>query len=172
MASRCYYYVEDNCVKCKAVEIKWDCGFDIEAKHLYIDSILVLIPDKYKPAADFTTASPVWIARSCSPHLLVDENYQKFDRIYGETDVSPELHDFRYFKCLSGDQLQFIDSMNAFVDVFHNPFSKGFHTQAHSLAVLKLLRQQGKFDEMMSDYEKFSKWWTENHEHDEFDTGL
>jgi hypothetical protein len=157
MADRCYYYVEDEKVKCGIVSIEWDCGFTREAKHLYIDRIISRVPDRYQICRDITTASPDYLARSLSPHILTMSDGRRFDTIYFE-NPSPAQHDWLYYQSLSEQQRAFIRECGSFTDVFHDPFKKGRNTQAHSAAVLQLFMMQGLAEEV-SDFAEFEEWW-------------
>lgn len=157
MVNRCFYYVESGIVKWQVVNIEWDCGFTKEAKEIYIDRIISRVPEKYKPCADITTASPDPVARSLSPHLMKLFDGRKFDTIYAANPTPPQ-HDWVYYQCLTGGQLEFIRNCSSFVDVFHDPFKKGINTQAHSAAVVKLFLSRNLSDETDS-YEDFERWW-------------
>lgn len=160
MVERGGFYTDGTNVIFQTVSIEWNLGFDIHAKHAYINRIIDALGDKYKPCYDVTSASPDPMARSLSPLFLHYNGTSLETLIMNNKELMvPGVADFFYANALSVKQKEFIRNVNCFIDVFYKPENKR-NTQACHLAVFKLLQYQNK-EYLLGNMDNFLSWYND-----------
>lgn len=163
MAKRSGFYIENNTIVQKVVDINWELGFDKKAKHTYIERIIKALGEELQPAIDVTSASNVEEGKALSPLLLRvpgrNMSVEDLQRDLGAYDI-PGLADYYYLRALQDSHIATVNRHKCFIDVFHNPEKSFGNTQACSLAVYKLLRQIGRLDLIaIGNKDKFVDWY-------------
>jgi hypothetical protein len=165
MATRCFYYIDDNSIVEQWINISWNKGFTKDAKHSYIHEAEEIALDSYgRIIVDVTTASPLWQSRSLSPYFVKYSDNVSVEDAWPLIKQQlkgfiPGAFDYIYLHSLQEGDFEYVKSCDGFIDIFHNP-EKKTNTQAKALAVLQLLNKQNKI-EILCDSEKFLDWYSE-----------
>lgn len=159
MVSRSGFFIRDNKIVQRIVQINWNEGFDKQAKHIYIKRIVSALGSDVGKVADVTSASPVSETRVLSP-LFIRESSSglSLEDIWEKIESPlPYLFHYLYLCSLSEENKETILSYDCYSDVFHNPEKELWNTQAFSVTLYRLLHDTNK-EEVLKDYNSFSNW--------------
>ena len=167
MTKRCIYFIKDNQLRVKTIDVDWDKDAMETSKVLCRRKIEASIEDLMLPCVDVSTASLCYRGKNVSTSFVKDSNGNSIKDLWKLLDSRPDKeflppgsYDLIYLANLNEQQIEFALSQNGFYDMFYNP-DKGVTCNAKALAVFKLLVGQGKVD-FIGDMNKFLWWYWVN----------
>jgi hypothetical protein len=163
MANRCIYFVRDNQLYKRTIDVIWDKDSIDVNKIICEKEMQKIILPFMRPCVDVSSASHEYIARSLATCYVKDkrgtavrDTWKKLDENPEADILPPGAHDLIYLSNLNEQQVWYALDQNAFYDIFHNP-DKQKTCSAKALATLQLLYVQNKLD-YIEDANKFL-WW-------------
>lgn len=165
MARRFAYFVKNNILCYKFVDITWDLGFNREAKHEYVRRMIDALGKDVGRACDVTTGSPVYDTRILSPVFVKvhKSNMSVEDWVNAKIPEDtphrfelPIVH-YAYITGLTERNLTTISQYDCFFDVFTNPDKGLYNTQAYLVGMVKWMMLNDKMG-LILDYGKFKSF--------------
>lgn len=164
MAKRCIYFIRDNILYKKTVEVCWDADAMVYNKVSCSDELFKSALQFMHPCIDVSPSSEIWRCRSLCSYQVKDINgltvNKMVELLESSTDkeyLPPGSYDLLYIKSLNDKQFNFALSVKSFYDIYFNP-EKNVFSPAKALAVLQLLYNQDKLD-YIYDMKKFLHWY-------------
>lgn len=160
MVKRSAYFAADGKVKVKVVEIEWDLGFTHGAKWEYVRRVFSQLGDQYAPVAEVTSAAFVEDTRRLSPIFvpMAGESISVEDWIQKNQPEDKRVFHWVYLMSLTEKHHRLIEKYKCYTDVFLSPDKDVTNSQAFSLALLQLLKQQNQL-EKLEDLQWFLDWF-------------
>jgi hypothetical protein len=167
MAKRCIYFIKNNQLYTRTVDVQWDKDALEVSKILCRKEIESSVLSFMEPCIDVSSASGIYQARNLATCYVKDSKGNPMRDIWKLLDDSPYkdylpmgCHDLLYLTSLSEKQIDYALSQGSFYDLFHNP-DKTPVCNARALAALQLLYKQGKID-YVTDRNMFLHWYYGN----------
>lgn len=167
MTSRCIYFIRNNQMYVRTVEVDWDKDAIEVSKTLCQSAIDNAVLPFMEPCVDVSSASRIYQARSLATCYVKDSNGTTVKDIWKRLDAGvdreflpPGCYDLLYITSLNEAQVSYALSQSSFYDTFHNP-EKSSACNAKALAALQLLFKQNKVD-YIEDMNKFLWWYYVN----------
>lgn len=167
MVKRGIYFVRDNQLFVKTVEIPWDKE-SMEVNKTYgSEEIFKQALPVMQPCVDVSHASALRATKQLSVYNVVDSNGRKIKESWDMLDNSKEVdflppgsYDLLYLSSLNEFQFRYALSVGSFYDTYFNPDKKK-SSPAIACAALQLLYKQNKVD-YLNDMNKFLHWYYVN----------
>lgn len=164
MVKRCVFFIRDNQLYKRTIEIPWDKDNLELNKALYVKEIQKLVLPFMEPCIDVSTMSNNYTAKGMATCFVKDSKGSTVKEIWNTLNsnieaelLPPGCHDLLYLTSLTDKQVYFALSKGSFYDAFYNP-DKGGTCNAKALASLQLLYKQGKVD-YIEDMQRFLHWY-------------
>lgn len=164
MAVREIYFVRNNQLFKKTVEVTWDKDSNEVNKRICSEELFKAALPFMQPCVDVSSASPLYNSRGLCTFFVKDENGNPVSKLWeildGHKDrdfLPPGSYDLIYLKSLTYQQIAYALSKGSFYDIYFNSKKKKT-SSAKALAVLQLLYQQNKLD-YIGDMNKFLYWY-------------
>lgn len=167
MVERCGFFIENDKIRKRVVNIRWDMGFNTWAKLEYIERLYkALVETGLSNILDITSANKTETkGNRLSPLNIYMLNGDSIEDYYKATrqDSWNYISRMLYFDWLYGsevlkdvDLIDMVKKYDVFTDVFHRP-NENHCTQAFACIVLKLTIKLG-ITEYYKDFNKFYEW--------------
>ena len=167
LTKRCYYFVSNNTLYKKTVEVHWDPNNLDLNKVLCSREIYDQIEDEWLPTLDVSPSSVMFAGSKLSIYNVRDDSgnnvRQMWDALNKHPDKEyfpPGAYELLYLHSLTEKQFCQAITKKAFYDIYHNPATHR-PTASKALASLLLLEGQGKLDYIM-DMQKYMHWFMMN----------
>ena len=165
MAVRAIYFIKDNTLYEKRIEVPWEkeCS---KVNRIVSKIILDNSKDIPHPCLDLSSSSGY--TKELSLYNIKSNKGQSVKELWDTLDNSkdielmpPGFHELIYIASLNERQLNLILCGGSFYDIYFNPTNKHRGSIARACACLKLLYKQNKLDYVL-DYNMFLWWYYAN----------
>lgn len=167
LTKRCVYFVENNTIYKKTVEVHWDPNNLKLNKVLCSKEIYEKVPKEFLPTLDVSSSSIMFVGNKLSVYNVKDDSgnnvRQMWDTLSKHPDKDyfpPGAYELLYLHSLSENQFYTAITKKSFYDIYHNPTTHK-PSASKALASLLLLNSQGKLDYIM-DMQKYMYWYMMN----------
>ena len=167
MVQRGIYFVRNNILHVKTVEVPWDKDSMEVNKAICSEEIFKSALPFMQPCIDVSSASSLRISKSLSVYGVKDNNGDSIKKSWDILDKSKDIdfmppgsYDLLYLSCLNNRQVAYILSIGSFYDTYFNS-SRKKSSPAIACAALQLLYSQNKVD-YLGDMNMFLHWYFHN----------